>query len=155
MADNEELREYITEMVLLISSGDEAADEAAIDMAAHNIHAKSVQVFEEYKASLKASLKEIKDELLKQGTDESRASQLVDQQVRLSELLAEFDQPPDREETVQYLKNLRAEFMAKVAEGGDSQKLAQSMSGRLFDTGLETVNGASLVITSAEMAAAV
>ena len=63
MADNEELREYITEMVLLISSGDEAADEAAIDMAAHNIHAKSVQVFEEYKASLKASLKEIKDEL--------------------------------------------------------------------------------------------
>ena len=42
--EQEELKAYIIEMLLLITTGDEEADMANIEMAASNIHTKSIQI---------------------------------------------------------------------------------------------------------------
>ena len=45
--DIHELRLYISDLLLIISTGDEEADMANIEMVADNVHAKTVQVQEE------------------------------------------------------------------------------------------------------------
>ena len=42
--ENEELKAYISEMLLLISTGVESVDMDNIEMVAENIYAKSVQI---------------------------------------------------------------------------------------------------------------
>lgn len=50
---NEELQEYISEMLLLISTGDEEADMANVELISENIHTKAVQIHSEYQNVLK------------------------------------------------------------------------------------------------------
>ena len=51
--DLQELRKYISEILLLISTGVESADMANIELAADNIYAKQSNILSEYKKTLK------------------------------------------------------------------------------------------------------
>ena len=58
-AQNAELKEYISEMVLMISTGKEEVDKANIDVVADGILAKSLQVHAEYIQQLERNLEEL------------------------------------------------------------------------------------------------
>mmetsp|Transcript_4912 Transcript_4912/g.6005 ORF Transcript_4912/g.6005 Transcript_4912/m.6005 type:complete len:88 (+) Transcript_4912:145-408(+) len=51
-AENTELRDYISEMLLLITTGVESTDMANIEIVADNIHTKTVHVWVQYKATI-------------------------------------------------------------------------------------------------------
>ena len=88
-AENDELMEYISEMLMMISSGEENADLANIELVADNILAKSVQVHSEFKKSLQASLKELDKEMRKcDAADAAKMDIMLKQKVRLIELLS-------------------------------------------------------------------
>lgn len=54
--ENQELLEYIGEMVQLISTGKDEVDQQNIELIAGNIHAKALQMHKEYVAVTQASL---------------------------------------------------------------------------------------------------
>ena len=60
--------------------------------------------------------------------------------------MAKIDEDPSKEKTIEYLKNLRAEFLAEVANGKNAEELAETMSERVFKKSVVTMKGASLTI---------
>lgn len=60
-----ELREYISQMLLLISTGDNKAYQTNIELVATNIHNKAMQMHKEFKVALENNLKELNKEIKK------------------------------------------------------------------------------------------
>mmetsp|Transcript_40718 Transcript_40718/g.53413 ORF Transcript_40718/g.53413 Transcript_40718/m.53413 type:complete len:81 (-) Transcript_40718:948-1190(-) len=70
-------------------------------------------------------------------------------------LLAQLDEGPSREKTVEYLKSLRKEFLAEVAAGKSPEELAESMGERVFKKGVKTMGGAAITLRSTAVTASV
>ena len=79
----------------------------------------------------------------------------MEQQNRLTDILAQIDQEPSKEETVEYLKKLRSEFLAEVAKGKNPEELAESCGDKMFVKGVKTMKVASLTIQSTTISASV
>ena len=73
-----ELRLYISDLLLIISTGDEEADMANIEMVADNVHAKTVQVQEEQKKLLELTTEEIRKKLESENYNQEEAKLLMD-----------------------------------------------------------------------------
>ena len=69
--------EYISEMVLLISTGNEDVDNENIELVAENIHTKAVQMHKEYVSLLEANLKDLNKRISK--ADVSEKTELLEQ----------------------------------------------------------------------------
>ena len=135
-----ELREYIGEMLLLITTGDEDVDMANIEMIADNIHAKAVQVHTEYQKHLKENKKVLDKELKKSSKkDDEAVQELSEHRDAIADLLNDMEEAPSREKVVEYLKNLRTEFLKQVAEGGDPAAVSKSMGAQVFEGGMVTL----------------
>ena len=148
-----ELKEYISQMLLLISTGNEKADMTNIELVASNIQDKALQMHKEFKITLGNNLKELKNEI-KKTKDESFKQILLDKQLHLVELLAKADEKPSKEHTVQYLKKLRLEYLAEVAKGKKPHEVLNYMSNRVFKGGMTTMQTASMTLSSSSIAAA-
>ena len=70
-----ELLEYISEMLNLISSGDDTVDAASIEVVADTVHARAIQLHAEYRKLLQANRKH----LLKEIKEKNRNSANVDE----------------------------------------------------------------------------
>lgn len=73
-----ELRLYISDLLLIISTGDEEADMANIEMVADNVHAKTVQVQEEQKKLLELTTEEIRKKLESENYNQEEAKLLIE-----------------------------------------------------------------------------
>ena len=73
-----ELRLYISDLLLIISTGDEEADMANIEMVADNVHAKTVQVQEEQKKLLELTTEEIRKKLESENYNQEEAKLLME-----------------------------------------------------------------------------
>ena len=111
-----ELREYISQMLLMISTGNDQVDQTNIELVATNIHDKAMQIHKEFKGTLEKNLKELKNEL-KKTKDEEIIQLLLFKQEHLVEILMQADEEPSKQHTVEYLQRLRAEFLLEVANG--------------------------------------
>lgn len=60
-----ELENYICEMLLMISTGDDELDMQSIEVVAVNIHTKAVQMHKEYQKHLELNQKALKKEIKK------------------------------------------------------------------------------------------
>ena len=78
MDEIHELRLYISDLLLIISTGDEEADMANIEMVADNVHAKTVQVQEEQKRMLELVQAEIRKKLMSDTYNEEETKLLVE-----------------------------------------------------------------------------
>ena len=76
--DIHELRLYISDLLLIISTGDEEADMANIEMVADNVHAKTVQVQEEQKKLLELTTEEIRKKLQSENYNQEEAKLLME-----------------------------------------------------------------------------
>jgi len=94
-----ELREYISQMLLMISTGNDEVDQANIELVATNIHTKALQMHKEFKVTLENNLKELKKEI-KKTKDEEFKELLLLKQVHLVELLAQANEEPSKDHTV-------------------------------------------------------
>ena len=73
-----ELRLYISDLLLIISTGDEEADMANIEMVADNVHAKTIQVQEEQKKLLELTTEEIRRKLESENYNQEEAKLLME-----------------------------------------------------------------------------
>ena len=78
MDEIHELRLYISDLLLIISTGDEEADMANIELVADNVHAKTVQVQEEQKRMLELVQAEIRKKLMSDTYNEEETKLLVE-----------------------------------------------------------------------------
>ena len=67
-----ELQEYISEMLLLISTGDDEVDLANIELVADNIHTKAVEMHNQLKKHLEANQKQVSKEIKKSKEEENK-----------------------------------------------------------------------------------
>ena len=73
-----ELRLYISDLLLIISTGDEEADMANIEIVADNVHAKTIQVQEEQKKLLELTTEEIRRKLESENYNQEEAKLLME-----------------------------------------------------------------------------
>lgn len=148
-----ELREYISQMLLMISTGNDEVDQANIELVATNIHTKALQMHKEFKVTLENNLKELKKEI-KKTKDEELKELLLHKQEHLVELLAQADEEPSKDHTVQYLQRLRQEFLAEVAKGKNPEDVSDTMGSKVFKGGMTTMQTASMTLKTSSIAAA-
>ena len=129
--------EYISEMVQLISTGNEDIDNPNIEMVAENIHHKAVQMHKEYLALLEANLKELNKKISKASAEEK--TDLLEQQAEIVSLLEQSKKAPKKEEVIEYLHNLRTLFLAEVEKGRDPTEVSNSLGKKVFTGGMTTV----------------
>ena len=73
----------------------------------------------------------------------------------MTEVLAQLDVEPSKEQTIEYLKKLREEFLEEIANGKSAEELAESMGEKVFNKGVITMKGAALTVKATTMGASV
>lgn len=145
--------EYISEMVQLISTGNDEVDQQNIELVAENILAKALQMHKEYVAVIEANLKELNKKIGKMRSASEEMTELLEQQAESVSLLEQSKKTPKKEEVIEYLNNLRQLYLDEVAKGRDPDEVSSSLSSKIFSGGMTTMQAASMSIKSTTIAA--
>ena len=70
-------------------------------------------------------------------------------------MIALFDEGPSREKVVEQLKKLRAEFLAKIANGENPEQVAELMGERVFKNGVKGLGATAITLRSTAIAGSV
>ena len=121
-----ELLEYISEMLNMISSGDDTIDAASIEVVADTVHARAVQLHAEYRKLLQANRKHLLKEIKQKNRNSANVDESAAQGLE-SIVEEEKSEPPKREHIVNFLWTVRAEFLAEINSGTDRENAGKKI----------------------------
>ena len=100
---------YVGNMLSIITTGDEVKDMESIDVVADSVHARAMDIHQEYLKHLEGNRKLLHNKI--EDPAES-AGTLANQRQQLESLIEESKaSAPKREQVVEALKTVRAEFL--------------------------------------------
>ena len=109
----------------------------------------------EYVQGLEKVLKELNTKIKK--SKDSEQTEYIERQSEVVGLLEQSKKSPKREQVIEYLENLRLQFLEEVEKGRDPEEVSDTLGKQVFSGGMTTLKVTTLsmrstaIVTSAGM----